>query len=319
MNCFLTTHFTDYIDYDFTARLEDKLDDISNGTLKYLPLLDEFWQDFSSTLAAKADVERGCPIDDEVCPKCAAKLFLQASKRGLFIGCSGYPECDYTRPLHGSNADDPVILGTDPASGTDILLLNGRFGHYVQIGATPEDKKIKPRRASWPKTLPIAQVDLSTALKLLSLPREVGTHPETKLSIIANIGRFGPYLQHDGKFKSIPKEDDVYGIDLPRALQVLLMERAPRSNATAGKALGNHPDDGKTVTLNEGRYGWYVKHGSVNATLPKDMPADEVTLAIALPLLAERAGKGKPARRKPAAKATKKAVAKPKTAKKLAA
>ena len=324
VNCFLTTHFTHYIDYDFTARLEDKLDDISNGTLKYLPLLDEFWQDFSSTLAAKADVERGCPIEDEVCPKCAAKLFLQASKRGLFIGCSGYPECDYTRPLQGSNADDPVILGTDPASGTDILLLNGRFGHYVQIGATPEDKLIKPRRASWPKTLPIAQADLITALRLLSLPREVGTHPETKLSIVANIGRFGPYLQHDGKFKSIPKEDDVYHIDLPRALQVLLMERAPRSNAAVGKALGNHPDDGKTVTLNEGRYGWYVKHGAVNATLPKDMQADEVTLAIALPLLAERAGKGKPARRKPAVKAVakaakKKAVAKPKAAKKLSA
>ena len=317
VNCFLTTHFTHYIDYDFTAKLEDKLDDVSNGTLKYLPLLDEFWQAFSSTLEAKADVERGCPIDDEVCPKCGAKLFLQASKRGLFIGCSGYPACDYTRPLHGGNEDGPVILGTDPASGADILLLNGRFGHYVQIGATPGDKKIKPRRASWPKTLPTELADLPTALRLLSLPREVGTHPETRLSIVANIGRFGPYLHHDGKFKSIPKEDDVYSIDLPRALQVLVMERAPRSNAPAGKALGNHPDDGKAVTLNEGRYGWYVKHGVVNATIPKEMEAEAVTLEIALPLLAERAGKGKPSRKKPAAKTASKTVKKPAAAKKI--
>ncbi|ARU30328.1 DNA topoisomerase I [Sulfuriferula sp. AH1] len=314
VNCFLTTHFTHYVDYDFTAKLEDKLDDVSNGELKYLPLLHEFWDDFAGTLAAKADVERGCPIEDEVCPKCGGKLFLQASKRGLFIGCSGYPACDYTRPLHGGNEEGPVVLGNDPASGEDILLLNGRYGWYVQVGATPEDKKIKPRRASWPKTLPIETADLPTALRLLSLPREVGAHPDTGLTIVANIGRFGPYLQHDGKFKSIPKDDDVYTIALPRALEVLLMERAPRGGAPAGKPLGNHPEDGKTVTLNEGRYGWYVKHGAVNATLPKDMTPDTVTLEQALPLLAERASKGKPARKKIAAKAKPASTAKKATA-----
>ena len=302
VNCFLTTHFTAYVDYDFTAKLEDKLDDVSNGEMKYLPLLHEFWDGFSGTLTAKADVERGCPIDDEVCPKCGGKLFLQASKRGLFIGCSAYPVCDYTRPLHGGNEDGPVVLGSDPATGDDILLLNGRYGWYVQVGATPEDKKIKPRRASWPKTLPHEAADLPTALRLLSLPREVGIHPDTGLGIVANIGRFGPYLQHDGKFKSIPKDDDVYTIALPRALEVLLMERAPRSGAPAGKPLGNHPEDGKAVTLNEGRYGWYVKHGAVNATIPKDMEPEAVTLELALPLLAERASKGKPTRKKAAAK-----------------
>ncbi|WP_124948389.1 type I DNA topoisomerase [Sulfuriferula thiophila] len=302
VNCFLTTHFTHYVDYDFTAKLEDKLDDVSNGELKYLPLLHEFWDGFSGTLTAKADVERGCPIDDEVCPKCGGKLFLQASKRGLFIGCSAYPVCDYTRPLHGGNEDGPVVLGSDPATGEDILLLNGRYGWYVQVGATPEDKKIKPRRASWPKTLPTETADLPTALRLLSLPREVGTHPDTNLPIVANIGRFGPYLQHDGKFKSVPKEDDVYTINLPRALEVLLMERAPRGGAPAGKPLGNHPEDGKPVTLNEGRYGWYVKHGAVNATIPKDMEPESVTLELALPLIAERASKGKPIRKKAAAK-----------------
>jgi DNA topoisomerase-1 len=321
VNCFLTTHFTSYVDYDFTAKLEDKLDDVANNEMKYLPLLHEFWDGFSSTLSAKADVERGCPIDDEPCPKCGAKLFLQASKRGLFIGCSGYPTCDYTRPLNGGNEDGPVVLGSDPATGIDILLLNGRYGWYVQIGATPEDKKIKPRRASWPKTMPHELADLPTALRLLSLPREVGVHPDTALTIVANIGRFGPYLQHDGKFKSIPKDDDVYTIALPRALEVLLMERAPRAGAPAGKPLGNHPEDSKAVTLNEGRYGWYVKHGSVNATIPKDTKPEEMTLEIALPLLAERASKGKPVRKKAATKtvAAKKPAAKKVVAKKTVA
>ncbi|BBP02670.1 hypothetical protein TPL01_01020 [Sulfuriferula plumbiphila] len=309
VNCFLTTHFTHYVDYDFTAKLEDRLDDVSNGTLKYIPLLDDFWQEFSGTLAAKADVERGCPIPDEPCPKCGARLFLQASKRGLFVGCSAYPGCDYTRPLHGGNEDGPTVLGQDPDSGQDILLLNGRYGWYVQIGATPEDKKLKPRRASWPKTLPAEHADLPTALKLLSLPREVGMHPDTQLPIIANIGRFGPYLQHDGKFKSLPKADDVYSIDLARALDVLAMAKEPRGGAPAGKPLGNHPEDGKPVTLHNGQYGWYVKHGKVNATLPKDADPAACTLEEALSLLAARAAKGPVTRKKPAAKTK----AKPKT------
>jgi len=311
VNCFLTTHFAHYVDYDFTAKLEDRLDDVSNGTLKYIPLLDDFWQEFSGTLAAKADVERGCPIPDEPCPKCGARLFLQASKRGLFIGCSAYPECDYTRPLHGGNEDGPVVLGQDPDSGHDILLLNGRYGWYVQVGATPEDKKLKPRRASWPKTLPTEHADLPTALKLLSLPREVGTHPDTQLPIVANIGRFGPYLQHDGKFKSIPKADNVYSIELTRALEVLAMAKEPRGGAPAGKPLGDHPEDGKPVTLHSGQYGWYVKHGKINATLPKDADPEACTLQEALPLLAARAAKGPATRKKPAAKT--KPKAKPKT------
>ena len=326
VNCFLTTHFAHYVDYDFTARLEDQLDDVSNGTLKYIPLLESFWQGFSGMLTAKADVERGCPMPEEPCPKCGSMLFLQASKRGLFIGCSAYPACDYTRPLHGGNEDGPTILGSDPATGQDILLMNGRYGWYVQVGATPEDKKIKPRRASWPKTLPTEHADLPTALKLLSLPREVGAHPDTQLPIVANIGRFGPYLQHDGKFKSIPKADDVYSIDLERALEVLAMAKEPRGGAPAGKPLGDHPDDGKPVTLHSGQYGWYVKHGKVNATLPKDSDPEACTLIEAIPLLAARVAKGTPTRKKaaakkPAAKASsaKAATAKATTAKKPAA
>ncbi len=304
VNCFLTTHFTHYVDYDFTARLEDKLDDVANGERKYLPLLDEFWHEFSGTLAAKAEVERGCPVPDEVCPECGRPLFLQASKRGLFIGCSGYPECSYTRPFHaGAGSREPAALGVDPASGQEIMLLNGRYGWYVQIGATPEDKTVKPRRASWPKHLPVEQADLATALRLLSLPRTLGNHPDTGLPVVANIGRFGPYLQHDGKFKSIPKADDVYEIGLERAVDILRQERTPRGQAFAGRPLGKHPDDGEAVTLHEGRYGWYAKHGKVNASLPESLDSATVGLDDVLPLLAARAAVSKTTRtrKKPAA------------------
>ena len=300
VNCFLTRHFEHYVDYDFTARLEDKLDDVSNGKRQWAQLLGEFWKDFDGQMKAKQDVERGCPIM-EPCPKCSKPLFMQASKRGLFIGCSGYPECDYTRPIHEGAVERDPVLGKDPASGLDVKLLVGRFGPYVQIGDTPEDKKApKPRRASWPKEIPLDQATLELALKFLSLPREVGHHPVTGLPIVANNGRFGPYLLHDDKFKSIPKSDSVYEIDLARALEVLAMERAPRGAAAALRTLGKHPDDDKDVTVHEGRYGPYVKHGTVNATLPKDTTPEAVTLEEALELIAARAARGpakKPARK----------------------
>lgn len=315
VNCFLTRHFGHYVDYDFTAKLEDKLDDVSNGNRVWTRLLGEFWSEFDGDLKAKQDVERGCPIA-EACPKCSKPLFMQASKRGLFIGCSGYPECDYTRPLHAATAEGDNILGQDPATGLDIKLLSGRFGPYVQIGEMPEDKKApKPRRASWPKDIPLENATLELALKFLSLPREVGHHPVTGLPIVANNGRFGPYLLHDGKFKSIPKTDSVYEIDLPRALEVLAMEREPRGDSAASvlKSLGPHPDDGKDITVRSGRYGPYVKHGSTNATLPKDITPEEITLDEALSLIAARVAKG------PAKKPVKKAAAKPAAAKKAKA
>ncbi len=308
VNCFLTRHFTHYVDYDFTAKLEDKLDDVSNGKRVWSKLLGEFWQAFDGELKAKQDVERGCPIL-EACPKCGKPLFMQASKRGLFIGCSGYPECDYTRPLHAATAEGDNILGQDPASGLDVKLLSGRFGPYVQIGEMPEDKKApKPRRASWPKDIPLENATLELALKFLSLPREVGHHPTTGLPIVANNGRFGPYLLHDGKFKSIPRTDSVYEIDLPRALEVLVMERAPRgadSAASLLKNLGPHPEDGKDITVRSGRYGPYVKHGSTNATLPKDIAPEDITLDEAVELIAARVAKGpakKPAKKTATAK-----------------
>jgi DNA topoisomerase-1 len=189
----------------------------------------------------------------------------------------------------------------------------------------PEDKKApKPRRASWPKDIPLESANLELALKFLSLPREVGHHPTTGLPIVANNGRFGPYLLHDGKFKSIPKTDSVYEIDLPRALEVLAMERAPRgadSAASILRTLGPHPEDGKDITVRSGRYGPYVKHGSTNATLPKDITPEEITLDEAIALIAARVAKGpakKPARKKAAPKAVVEKKVKAATAKKPA-
>jgi DNA topoisomerase I len=309
VNCFLTQHFTHYVDYDFTAKLEDRLDDVSNGNRKYLPLLSDFWKEFSDTLTAKQGVERGCPIPDETCPKCGKALLLQSSRKGLFIGCSGYPDCDYTRPLKPQAGEEPMPpLGNDPATGEPICLLNGRYGWYVQVGETPKDSKIKPRRASLPKGMAPEAATLELALKWLSLPRELGSHPETGKPITAGIGRFGPYLAHDGKFKSIPKSDDVYSIDLARVLQVLAMESAPRgARSGGGKPLGKHPEDGKPVSLMNGRYGWYVKHGTTNATLPKDADPEAYTMEEALSLLKAKLEKGTGVRKK-TTKATKKAA-----------
>ena len=313
VNGFLTLHFDHYVDYDFTAKLEDKLDDVSNGKQVWTKLLSQFWTELEAALAAKQNVERGVPLDEK-CPKCGSTLNLQASKRGIFIGCSAYPTCDYTRPLHGNEAG-PTVLGKYPASGEDVLLMNGRFGWYVQVGPTPEDKKApKPRRASLPKGLPPETATLEMALKWLSLPREVGHNPKTGLPIVANIGRFGPYLLHDGKFKSIPKDDDVYTIGLERAVEVLEMPATRGRGAAASekKELGKHPDDGKVVNLQNGRYGWYVSHNKINATLPKDMDPQSVTLLDALPLIAAKAEKGGTTKKKAA---TKKAPAKKATSK----
>jgi len=287
VNGFLTAHFDHYIDYDFTARMEDQLDFISNGEREWVPVLRGFWNEFSRTLDEKQDVNRGVPLGED-CPKCGSPLYLQNSKRGLFVGCSAYPECDYTRPW-GSLSEGPVILGKDPVTGLDVLLLRGPYGPYVQLGPTVEGAPAKPRRASWPKNLPLATADLETALKVLSLPRTLGMHPQTGKPVEANIGRFGPYVKHDGAFKSIPKSDSVYDITLERAVELLAAPKAGPANN--GKMLGPHPIDNQSVVLMEGRYGPYIKHGKVNVTVPSDMDPATLTLDDAVDLLAEKAAK----------------------------
>ncbi|HZR01731.1 MAG TPA: type I DNA topoisomerase [Burkholderiales bacterium] len=318
VNGFLTAHFGRYVDYAFTAEMEEELDQISNGELDWMNVLRQFWEPFVGTLTEKGETGRGVPLpaasepistwkeyaqrilDDEwnqagrpteSCPKCSSMVLLQNSRRGLFVGCSAYPKCDYTRPWDSPPVEG-VPLGTDPASNLEITLYKGPFGYYVQLG--PNVEGTKPKRAKWPQEWPIPREAsdevLQKALRLLSLPRTLGKHPETGKPVEASIGRFGPYVKHDTTFKSIPKSESVYDIALDRALELLAQPKAQRGGG-AGRDLGEHPIDHKMVSLMEGRYGPYIKHGNVNVTVPSDMDAAAVTLEDAIDLLAEKAAR----------------------------
>ncbi|TAN84472.1 MAG: type I DNA topoisomerase, partial [Gallionella sp.] len=314
VNKFLTEHFTRYVDYGFTAHLEDELDEVSEGKRDWIPVLDEFWKGFSQLITEKHSIERKDVTQEligEACPKCGKPLSKRLGKRGSFIGCTGYPECDFTRSLGGEAEDDGTArreLGEHPDTRQTVLLLRGPYGYYVQLGEVAEGEKTKPKRVSWPKEMPLEQADLPGALKLLSLPRELGLHPESGKKVIVNIGRFGPYIGHDGKFKSIPRADSIFDIQLDRAVELLAQAR---EGNTVLRVLGDHPDDKASVEICSGRYGPYARHGKINATLPKDVSPDAITLEEALALIAAKAAKGGGKTGKPAAKAAKtKAAAK---------
>ena len=302
---FLTEHFTRYVDYGFTAHLEDELDEVSEGKRDWIPVLEEFWKGFNKLIVEKASIERKDVTQElinEACPKCGKPLSKRLGKRGNFIGCTGYPECDYTRSLNGDQEDDGNArreLGLHPETRQNVLLLRGPYGYYVQLGEVIEGDKTKPKRVSWPKEMAVEQGDLASALKLLSLPRELGPHPVSGKKVIVNIGRFGPYIGHDGKFKSIPRSDSIFDISMDRAVELLAQAR---EGTTVLRVLGDHPDDKTSVELCSGRYGPYVRHGKINATLPRDVAPDAITLEEALELIAAKAAKGGGKTSKPAAK-----------------
>jgi len=337
VSTFLGNFFDRYVEYDFTAQLESQLDEVSAGTLDWKTLLAHFWGDFKAAIDGTKDLTITNVLDvldeelgphffqaDEAgmlkrsCPNCDnGRLGLKLGKFGAFVGCSNYPECKFTRQLTSQNdnadGDAPVTdkeLGIDPASSLPVYLRNGPYGPYVQIG-DPETKK--PKRASLPKGTSAANLDLQAALGLLALPRDIEPHPETGDMIQAGLGRFGPYLKYQGKFTSLPPEDDVLEIGINRAVD-LLAEAAKK----AGRLLGTHPDGGE-VHVKKGRFGPYVEHNKLRATLGKAHDIADISLETALELLAAKAAKG-PAK-KPAAKkaAPKKATAKKPAAKKTTA
>jgi len=328
VNKFLTEHFTKYVDYDFTANLENALDSVAEGEREWIPLMDEFWQGFNTQLLSKADVDRpGNELINEACPKCGKPLQKQLSRYGSFIGCTGYndtPKCDYKRNLNGAATAgaDPIVIGSDAASGKEIYLMNGPYGPYLQVGLAVEGEKKKPKRVSIPKEIPLASMNIDIANMLLSLPRDLGLHPDTGKKIIANIGRFGPYVNHDGKFKSIPKSESVFSIDLAGAVALLA---AANTGPAPILELGAHPSGEGRIEVFAGRYGPYVQHGKIRATLPKSITPEELTLEEALTLLTEKAAKeGSPKKsggKKTIAKkvAVKKAAPKKAAAKKPAA
>ena len=296
VNKFLTEHFAHWVDYEFTAKLENELDDISNGKEEWVPVLERFWKDFSAQIEEKESVSRKDVTQeaiDETCPKCGKhQLTIRLGRRGRFIGCPGYPECDYTRNLDGAEGAEQAKreIGTDPVSKMLVQLLQGPYGPYVQLGEMEGDKK--PKRVSLPKNVAPDAVTLEIALKLLALPRDLGAHPESGKKVNAAIGRFGPYVSHDGQFKSIPKDENVFDIELDRAV-ALLKEPKVFSARGALKVLGKHPGDSQPVALYSGKYGPYVKHGKVNATLPDKDMISTITLEEALALIASKSPNGK--------------------------
>jgi DNA topoisomerase I len=304
VNKFLTEHFNQYVDYDFTANLEDQLDSVANGDQDWIPLMKTFWDGLDSQIKTKQDVERpGVEILDETCPKCGRPLSKRLSRFGTFIGCTGFdatPQCDYKRNLTDEGVNnEPKPIGVHP-SGETIYLLNGPYGPYLQLGLVDKNAKNKPKRVSIPKDIPLTSVDVDIALNLMALPRELGLHPTTHKKVIVNIGRFGPYINHDGKFKSIPRSDSIFSITLDRAVELL-------SQANSGPApirvLGNHPEGGE-VAIFTGRYGPYVQHGKILATISKSQDIESLTLEEALDMLAAKAAKAKSS--KTTGKATKK-------------
>ncbi|MGB4811224.1 MAG: type I DNA topoisomerase [Methylophilaceae bacterium] len=300
VNKFLTEHFTKYVDYDFTANLENELDEIAEGNREWIPLMSEFWQGFNQQLISKADVDRpGNELINEDCPKCGKPLQKQLSRYGSFIGCIGYndtPKCDYKRSIDGAArvGSDPIMIGTDDETSKEIMLMNGPYGPYLQLGVAVEGEKKKPKRVSVPKEISLADMSLETAKMVLSLPRDLGLHPETGKKIVANIGRFGPYVNHDGKFKSIPKTESVFEIDLNGA--VALLAQAHTGPAPLAD-LGAHPSGEGRIEVFAGRYGSYVQHAKIRATLPKGIEPEALTLEEALALLTEKAAKGTPTKK----------------------
>jgi DNA topoisomerase-1 len=319
---FLESFFAKYVEYDFTAGLEEQLDLISNNEVAWRDVLRDFWRDFIGAIDETKDLKisdvidaldellaphlfppRADGADPRACPGCTGgRLTLKLSKFGAFIGCSSYPECRYTRPLtvpgDGSGEIGTKKLGEDPKTGLEVTLRSGRFGPYVQLGEA-EKGGDKPKRAGLPKgTVPV-DVDLERALQLLSLPREVGRHPEDGELIKAGIGRFGPYIQHGKTYASLEPGDDIFHIGLNRAVTLIAekIAKGPRRRfgADPGRALGDHPTRGGPIAAKNGRYGPYVSHEGVNATLPSDKTPETITLEEAAALIDARAARNGPA------------------------
>ena len=332
VTAFLTSFFERYVEYNFTADLENQLDDISGGRINWKEVLRNFWRDFSgavdgtkeltiSQVLAALDAELGPHFfandgtgrDPRLCPGCSAgRLSLKLGKFGAFIGCSNYPVCRYTRSLivegEAESSIQETALGPEPATALPVTLKKGPYGHYVQLGEGDGDAK--PKRVALPRSISPVDVDLETALRLLSLPRELGRHPETGEPIIAGIGRFGPYIKHGNTFKSLGIDDDVLTIGLNRAI-VLLAEASPerRRGPQLLRELGAHPKGG-SVGLYRGRYGPYVSHDGVIASLPRNGDPTTFSLEQALPLLAAQRDKRKGRRKTGKTASTKAAPAK---------
>ena len=310
VTAFLTSFFERYVDPGFTAGLEEQLDDISGGRADWRAVMRAFWAQFHQSIESTRDLKisdvinaldadlgphffpiREDGTDPRGCPSCnKGRLGLKLGRHGSFIGCSGYPECQYTRRLamDGTDEDGGTLkegmreLGHHPETGEPVTVRRGPYGVYVQQGEQVTGSKTKPRRTSLPKGVEGDSVTLEQALGLLSLPRLVGIHPETQEPIEAGIGRFGPFVKMGGVFASLDKDDDVLVVGLNRAIDVLARKLA------SVRTMGGHPKDKEPVLVRKGRFGPYVQHGNTVANLPREMTMDDVTLEQAVALLSEK-------------------------------
>ncbi len=339
VTAFLSNFFSRYVEYEFTAKLENQLDDVSAGDREYKDVLEGFWQDFKVAIDDAMDKsitevlekinevlephifpQEEPGVDPRQCTNCGnGRLSVRTARSGgAFIGCSNYPECRYTRPF-GPPGMEPDAAGIPPEgkvlgedAGDKIYAMKGRFGPYVQRGEVSDDNK-KPPRQSIPKEWPPHEIDLEQALKLLSLPRLIGPHPEDGVNVWANIGRYGPYIKYaestsdrGGVNANLESLDEVFTVGMNRAVQLIAEKVASRGGrgkaAKPVKELGEHPEAGGPVGIYDGKYGPYVKWEKVNATIPKDVAMDQVTMEMAVELIAEREAKSGKKRKAPAKK-----------------
>jgi DNA topoisomerase I len=321
---FLENFFSRYVEYDYTAGLEEDLDRIANKEIDWREVLRDFWRDFIGAVDSIKDIgvrevldvldEMLSPhlfppskdgTDPRVCATCGnGRLGLKLGKFGAFIGCSNYPECKFTRQLAANGAASAdKVLGKAPETGLDVAIKTGRFGTYLQLGEGSKEEK--PKRAGIPKGTSPDDVTLEMALKLLSLPREVGKSPEDGEPIMAGIGRFGPYVQHGKTYASLETGDDVLNVGINRAVTLIAEKRANpgkgrRFGGDPGRSVGDHPQRGGAILVKKGRYGPYVTNSGINATIPDNIVPDEITLDQAVGLIEARAEKtgAKPAPRR---------------------
>ena len=322
LSAFLENFFGKYVQYDYTAKLEENLDKVSAGNLNWKILLREFWNEFSSSVDETKDLRvtnvldalndalrssvfpnREDGVDPRKCNSCEdGKLSLKLGKFGAFVGCSNYPECKFTRPFGGEDISIPTedkLLGQHPDNGADIVLKSGRYGPYVEMET---DKK--PKRTSLPKSWPYDLMDLDKGLRLINLPRKIGEHPEDGNQIISALGRFGPYIKHNKTYVSLKDPEDMFNLGMNRAVELIadkIANPGRRANsATVLKDLGKHPKSNKAITIMSGRYGPYIKYEKINATLPKNKNPEDITLETALEYINAKISKSP--KKKPATK-----------------
>ncbi len=279
---FLTEHFTNYVDYDFTANLETQLDDIAADKKNWTKVISIFWDQFIKEIKEKSDLDRTKITQQEInedCPTCNKPLVSKLGKRGNFIACSSYPECDFTRSSNGDLPQEPKIISHDEFSKKPIYLLVGPYGPYLQLGMPEENDKTKPKRITIPPEIVLADLDEKTAKKLISLPRDLGAHPETKKPIIANIGRFGPYVNHNGKFKSIPKTEDIFNITHEFAVELL----------KPLKKIGIDPETNSPIEIYKSRFGFYMQMNTIKVNISKGTDLDSISIEKALKMLQKKA------------------------------